>query len=256
MLWGDRTAGQLACKGHLTTLGTPRRPLLMVRCTRSWQSALRQGAHQEGREGAGHGDRVAHQRASLGSRNLPGRAGEPRVREPPDDQLMGERQDLPRRPEPAPALRDLRRVRGLSHQRRRGDHERDHRPRRQDHEAPELRDARIPAAHDRRDDMGLPAGVRLGLAARADRAHPRSRPRALGRRNVRRLLGGLHQEVARPRHLRRDPRLLEGRGGGPRHGARAALLAPSEPLERRAASIATEKASTSTANRRRSTGSR
>lgn len=48
---------------------------------------------------------------------------------PPDDQLVGERQDLPRRPEPAPALRDLRRDRGLPHQRRRGNHERDHRSR-------------------------------------------------------------------------------------------------------------------------------
>ena len=228
----------------------------MVRFRGTCHGLARRGPRREGRRESGHGGRREDTRAAHGARDVAGRPRGARVREPPDDQLMGERQDLPRRPEPAPALRDLRRVRGLSHQRRRGDHERDHRPRRQDHEAPELRDARIPAAHDRRDDMGLPAGVRLGLAARADRAHPRSRPRALGRRNVRRLLGGLHQEVARPRPLRRDPRLLEGRGGGPRHGARAALLAPSEPLERRAASIATEKASTSTANRRRSTGSR
>ena len=132
---------------------------------------------------------------------------------------MGERQDLPRRPEPAPALRDLRRVRGLSHKRRREGHERDHREGRRRQEAGRG-DGRPRGMHGRRRDMGGGAGRDLGVEGRPGGAHPPAHARALGVPDVLLALGRENQARPRPRDLSRGAGLLERRRAEPRHRAR------------------------------------
>lgn len=178
-----------------------------------------QGPRRGETEGSGSGDRVDHQGAPQGERYVAGRPRGEGVREPSDYQLMGERQDLPGRPEPASALGDLRRDRGLFDKGRRRDHERSHREGCRNHPPPGVCHGGHAAAVACGGGLAHGAVHGVGLGLRPGDADAAAGPRALGQRHVRRRLGGAHQARPRPRDLRRGARLLGGEGARPRYGA-------------------------------------